>query len=67
MKPTETDRHEVRTRDEEAGFMILVLAYLERPVESSIAILIVVAGLPFYAAFAKSRAPTSTAQKENVS
>jgi APA family basic amino acid/polyamine antiporter len=38
--------------------LILVLAYLERPVESSIAILTVLAGLPFYTAFARARART---------
>jgi APA family basic amino acid/polyamine antiporter len=36
--------------------VILVLAYQERPVESSIAILTVLAGLPFYVVFARSRA-----------
>jgi APA family basic amino acid/polyamine antiporter len=34
---------------------ILVLAYLERPVESSIAVLTVVLGLPVYVVFARSR------------
>ncbi len=34
---------------------ILVLAYLERPVESSIALLTVVSGLPIYVAFSKTR------------
>ena len=34
---------------------ILILAYTERPVESSIAVLTVAAGLPFYALFAKKK------------
>jgi APA family basic amino acid/polyamine antiporter len=47
--------------------LILVLAYLERPIESSIAILVVVAGIPFYAVFAKSRARTHAALEEKAS
>jgi APA family basic amino acid/polyamine antiporter len=39
-----------------ASAAILVLAYQERPVESSIAILTVLAGIPFYIAFARSQA-----------
>ncbi len=35
--------------------VILVLAYRERPVESSIAVLTVLAGLPFYVVFARAR------------
>jgi len=35
---------------------ILVLSYLERPVESSIAVATVLAGIPFYALFARRRA-----------
>jgi APA family basic amino acid/polyamine antiporter len=34
---------------------ILVLAYFERPVESSIAIVTVVLGLPFYVSFARAK------------
>jgi APA family basic amino acid/polyamine antiporter len=34
---------------------ILVLAYFERPVESSIALLTVAAGIPFYLSFAKAK------------
>jgi APA family basic amino acid/polyamine antiporter len=34
---------------------ILVLAYFERPVESSIALITVAAGVPFYLSFAKAR------------
>jgi APA family basic amino acid/polyamine antiporter len=45
----------------------LVLAYLERPVESSIAILTVLAGIPFYAAFASARARTDAMIKEKAS
>ena len=33
---------------------ILVLAYLERPMESSIALVTVAVGVPFYAVFARS-------------
>jgi APA family basic amino acid/polyamine antiporter len=39
--------------------LILVLAFQERPVESSIAILTVLAGIPFYAVFARSRMASS--------
>lgn len=35
--------------------LILVLAYFERPVESSVAVLTVVLGIPFYVAFSRSR------------
>ena len=35
--------------------LILVLGYLERPVESSVALLTVAAGVPFYFAFRRSR------------
>ena len=38
-----------------ASVGILVLAFQERPVESSIAILTVLAGIPFYVVFARSR------------
>jgi APA family basic amino acid/polyamine antiporter len=41
-----------------ASVMILVLAYLERPVESSIAVVTVALGIPFYAYFAASRRRT---------
>jgi len=34
---------------------ILVLAYFERPVESSIALVTVAAGIPFYLGFAKAK------------
>jgi APA family basic amino acid/polyamine antiporter len=34
---------------------ILVLAYFERPIESSIALVTVVAGVPFYLSFAKAK------------
>ena len=37
-----------------AGFLILFLSYLERPVESSIALLTVIAGIPAYYIFKKS-------------
>jgi len=37
------------------SLLILVLAYFERPVESSIAVLTVALGVPFYITFAKSR------------
>ncbi|UCG87746.1 MAG: amino acid permease [Gemmatimonadota bacterium] len=40
---------------------ILGLAYFERPVESSIAVATVVAGVPFYLSFAKARRQTSRA------
>ena len=36
------------------GFLILFLSYLERPVESSIALLTVIAGIPAYFIFKKS-------------
>jgi APA family basic amino acid/polyamine antiporter len=38
------------------SLLILVLAYFERPVESSIAVLTVALGVPFYIAFSRSRA-----------
>jgi APA family basic amino acid/polyamine antiporter len=41
--------------------LILILAYLERPVESSIAILTVGLGLPFYVFFSRSRGDGSAA------
>jgi APA family basic amino acid/polyamine antiporter len=47
--------------------LILVLAYFERPVESSIAILTVLAGIPFYATFASARARTHVKPKEKAS
>jgi APA family basic amino acid/polyamine antiporter len=37
------------------SLLILVLAYFERPVESSIAVLTVALGVPFYIAFSRSR------------
>lgn len=37
------------------SLLILVLAYMERPVESSIAVLTVVLGVPFYIGFSRSR------------
>jgi APA family basic amino acid/polyamine antiporter len=37
-----------------AGIMILALSYLERPIESSIALLTVVIGIPVYFIFKKS-------------
>jgi APA family basic amino acid/polyamine antiporter len=37
------------------SFAILVLAYLERPTESSIALVTVTAGVPFYIGFAKAK------------
>lgn len=36
------------------GFMILILSFLERPLESSIALLTVVVGIPFYFIFKKN-------------
>ncbi len=47
--------------------MILVLAYLERPVESSIAIVTVLAGIPFYVVFARSRARVATTLEKEAS
>ncbi len=38
-----------------SGSTILVLAYLERPMESSIALLTVAAGIPFYVVFARRK------------
>jgi APA family basic amino acid/polyamine antiporter len=38
-----------------ASVVMLVLAFLERPMESSIAIATVVAGVPFYLLFRRSR------------
>jgi APA family basic amino acid/polyamine antiporter len=38
-----------------AGAAMLVLAYVERPVESSIAVVTVLAGIPFYVMFARRR------------
>jgi APA family basic amino acid/polyamine antiporter len=37
-----------------AGILILVLSFLERPLESSIALLTVLVGIPFYFIFKKS-------------
>jgi APA family basic amino acid/polyamine antiporter len=41
-----------------ASLVILVLAYLERPIESSIAVATVAVGIPVYVFFSKSRAAT---------
>lgn len=38
-----------------AGLMMLILSYLERPMESSIALLVIVAGIPAYFLFKRSR------------
>jgi len=38
-----------------AGAAMLVIAYVERPVESSIAVVTVLAGIPFYVMFARRR------------
>jgi APA family basic amino acid/polyamine antiporter len=43
---------------------ILVLAYFERPVESSIALLTVGTGIPFYLAFAKTARHRTAAHTE---
>jgi hypothetical protein len=37
-----------------AGVLILILSFLERPMESSIALLTVFVGIPFYFIFKKS-------------
>jgi APA family basic amino acid/polyamine antiporter len=37
-----------------AGLLILVLSFLERPLESSIALLTILVGIPFYFLFKKS-------------
>lgn len=42
------------------SFAILVLAYLERPTESSIALVTVIAGVPFYIGFAKAKRRLAT-------
>jgi APA family basic amino acid/polyamine antiporter len=42
-----------------AGLLILVLSFLERPLESSIALLTVLVGIPFYFIFKKSSSPHS--------
>ena len=48
------------------SFSILILAYFERPMESSVAIATVAIGIPFYLVFAKSRGkevPVGTSTK----
>jgi APA family basic amino acid/polyamine antiporter len=39
------------------GISILVLSFLERPLESSIALLVVAAGIPAYLIFRKQKKP----------
>jgi basic amino acid/polyamine antiporter, APA family len=40
-----------------AGIMILVLSFLERPAESSVALAVVAAGIPAYLLFRRKRLP----------
>lgn len=46
-----------------AGIMILVLSFLERPLESSIALLTVIIGIPVYFIFKKSKSITAKVAK----
>ena len=50
-----------------AGITILILAYFERPIESSIAVGTVLIGVPFYYVFKHRAKPTSKTTEENNS
>lgn len=48
------------------SIVILTLAYFERPAESSIAVVTVLAGVPLYALFAHARAAAAITRKEHA-